>query len=168
MSVDVVAWVRENWAWIMIAAVVAFVLWTLMRAPKKLGPPYERKGPLLTKTELHFYRALKLAVKDRWSVMAMVRIADLLKVRSQTPKSLAWFNRIACKHIDFVLCDPETMEPKAGIELDDSSHQRADRIERDQFVDQAFAAAKFPLIRIVPESEYDVDAIREKIKQATG
>lgn len=165
---DIVAWVRENWAWVMIAAVVALVLWALLRSPKKKGPPYERKGPLLTKTELQFYRALKLAVKDRWVVMAMVRIADLLKVRSQTPQALSWFNRIACKHIDFVLCDPDSMEPKAGIELDDASHQRPDRVERDKFVDEAFAAAKFPLVRIVPEAEYDVDAIRERIKQATG
>ncbi|MEZ6107129.1 MAG: DUF2726 domain-containing protein [Pirellulaceae bacterium] len=120
-------WLSENWAWAMIAAVGAFVLWTLLRASARQGLPYSRRGHLVTRNELKFFRALKHAVKDRWHIMAMVRIADLLQVRSGTPKSISWFNRIACKHVDFVLCDPDSLEPRLAIELDDDSHRRPDR-----------------------------------------
>ena len=43
----------------------------------------------------------------------------------------AWRNRIHAKHIDFVLCDPGNLQPILCIELDDPSHNRPDRIERD-------------------------------------
>ncbi len=71
----------------------------------------------------------------------MVRIADLIRVRPKPPKWQSWQNRIHAKHIDFVLCDPETMEAKLAIELDDASHNRRDRVERDKFVDGALSAA---------------------------
>ncbi len=40
------------------------------------------------------------------------------------------------------------MQPLAGVELDDSSHNRKDRQDRDVFVEQAFSAAQLPLGRI--------------------
>lgn len=157
-------WLQQHWHWVVLAGVIAIALWVLMRLSTTEGMPYQRKGPLITKSELKFLFALRHAVKDRWTIFAMVRIADLLKVKSGTPKHLTWFNRIACKHVDFVLCDPESLEPKAAIELDDRSHERADRVERDEFVNEAFASAKFPLLRFPTASDYDVDAIREALK----
>lgn len=127
---------------------------------------YERRGRLITKTELKFLRALEIAAQDQWRIFAMVRIADLLKVRSDTVNRQSWQNKINCKHIDFVLCDPETLEVVATLELDDASHNRSDRIERDQFVNQAFADAGLPLLRIPTETAYDVKKLREQIDQA--
>ena len=152
----------------MIAAVGAFVLWTLLRASARQGLPYSRRGHLVTRNELKFFRALKHAVKDRWHIMAMVRIADLLQVRSGTPKSISWFNRIACKHVDFVLCDPDSLEPRLAIELDDDSHRRPDRQRRDDFVDLAFSSAKLPLVRFSTVSDYDVDSIRSTVQRTVG
>jgi hypothetical protein len=42
-----------------------------------------------------------------------------------------YHNRIARKPVDFLLCEPSTMSPKLGIELDDDSHERKDRREWD-------------------------------------
>jgi len=56
-------------------------------------------------------------------------------------------NRIDRKHVDFLLCDPATMRPLLGVELDDASHQRRDREQRDRLMEQAFAAAELPLAR---------------------
>jgi hypothetical protein len=50
--------------------------------------------------------------------------------------NVGWRNRIARKHVDYLLCDPGSMRPVLGIELDDASHERAAREARDQFVDQ--------------------------------
>ena len=61
---------------------------------------------------------------------------------------MAYFNKIKAKHTDFVFCDPDTLEILAGLELDDPSHERPERMERDEFVDNAYAAAGIPLIHV--------------------
>ena len=45
------------------------------------------------------------------------------------------FHKIMSKHVDFVIYDGDMMHLKVIIELDDSSHDREDRKERDEFVD---------------------------------
>ena len=39
-------------------------------------------------------------------------------------KSGKYENKISGKYIDFLFCDPVTMQPVLAIELDDASHQR--------------------------------------------
>lgn len=56
-------------------------------------------------------------------------------------------NRISRKHVDFLLCDSQTMRPRVGVELDDSSHAREDRQTRDALVQQVFDAAGLALLR---------------------
>jgi hypothetical protein len=58
------------------------------------------------------------------------------------------FNRISRKRIDFAVCEAETMKVLYAIELDDSSHNRKNRQERDEFVNQAFAAAGLTLLHV--------------------
>ena len=148
--------------WVGLAIIVAVIL--LMRiwaAPQRL--PYEARGQLVTKPELRFYKSLSKAVQDDWEIFAMVRIADLLRVEKGHPQRRKWLNKILAKHIDFVLCDPGSLEPIVCIELDDPSHNRPDRIERDIFVNRAFKAAELPLLRIPTQQTYRSREIRELI-----
>jgi hypothetical protein len=55
------------------------------------------------------------------------------------------------------------MKPLLGIELDDSSHKRESRQERDDFVDQVFEAASFPLLRFPVEREYSSREVAARI-----
>ena len=149
--------------WIVMAIVVAAIL--LMRTwarPAKL--PYEARGQLVTKSELRFYKSLLKAVQDDWEIFAMVRIADLLRVEKGNQQRRKWLNKILAKHIDFVLCDPGSLQPIVCIELDDPSHNRPDRIERDIFVNSAFEAAELPLLRIPTQPKYLSREIRELIE----
>jgi hypothetical protein len=144
------------------AIFVALIL--LMRTwatPAKL--PYQARGKLVTKSELRFYKSLSKAVQDDFEIFAMVRIADLLRVQQGAKNHRKWLNKILAKHIDFVLCDPGSLEPLVCIELDDPSHQRADRVERDIFVNHAFESAELPLLRIPTEATYRSREIRELI-----
>ncbi|MDP7017618.1 MAG: DUF2726 domain-containing protein [Pirellulaceae bacterium] len=127
-------------------------------------PPYEKRDSLLTHSELKFYGVLQEANKGL-TICSMVRIADLIRVRQQAPKQQAWRNRILAKHIDFVLCDPETMEARLAIELDDRSHERPDRVERDRFVNSALSAAGLPLLRVPVRDEYDARELRKSIRK---
>src|SRR5690606_27410259 len=56
--------------------------------------------------------------------------------------------RINQKHVDFLLCDAASMRPLVGIELDDSSHERSDRKQRDKTVDGVFKAGGLPLLHM--------------------
>lgn len=47
-----------------------------------------------------------------------------------------------------------TMKPRLAIELDDSSHQKVSRQERDAFVDEALAAAGLPCLHIPAARSY--------------
>ncbi len=154
-----------NWwpFWLGLAILVAVVLlmqiWAL---PRNL--PYLARGQLVTKSELKFYKSLSKAVQDDFQIFAMVRIADLLRVEKNNKHRRKWLNKILAKHIDFVLCDPGSLKPLVCIELDDISHQRPERIERDKFVNQAFKSAQLPLLRIPTQPEYRSREIRQLIE----
>ena len=81
-------------------------------------------------------------------------------------KNMGHANRIDRKHVDFVLCDPKTMQPKLVVELDDSSHQRADRKKRDQEVDDAFSAAQLPILHVICKSQYQSENLKRQIQTA--
>ncbi len=78
-------------------------------------------------------------------------------------ENMTYFSRIAQKHLDFLVCDSVTMKPLLGIELDDSSHKRDDRQERDDFVDRVFEAAGLPLLRLPVQREYNTREVAAKI-----
>ena len=110
--------------------------------------PYRKKSSVMSKNERDFYFALLNAAGNDYDIFGMVRMADLLEVEKGVAKRQSWQNRVNCKHIDFVLCDRNTQEPILAIEVDDRSHERRDRQERDYFVDRAFAAADLLLLRV--------------------
>jgi hypothetical protein len=63
-----------------------------------------------------------------------------------------------------VVCDPQTLKPLFAVELDDISHQRTERQERDAFVDQVFQAANLPLVHVTAQREYRVHDLTAKIE----
>ena len=106
-----------------------------------------------------------MAVRDDWLVFSMVRLADVIKVRTKSRKSHTWTNRIQGKHVDFVLCDEETLEVKLAIELDDGSQPST---QRDRFVYLALTAAGLPLLRVRVQDKYETMALRKDIEDALG
>lgn len=66
------------------------------------------------------------------------------------------------------MCHPTIFEPWFGVELDDSSHQRPDRKDRDALVDEIFAAAGLPLVRVPARSSYAIADLERQLRDATG
>ena len=102
--------------------------------------PYHVRDDFLSKAELSFYLVLKSMMKDYMVICPKVSLAELLYVDHPNRNQSA-FARIRQKRVDFVICEPLTMRPRFAIELDDNSHQRNDRLERDDFVEKVFEAA---------------------------
>lgn len=120
--------------------------------------PYRQRDDFLSAAEFSFYRVLASAVGDKAVVCPKVNLADVFFV-VRPNENHGYRNKIDRKHVDFLLCDPATMKPFCGIELDDSSHARRDRQDRDEFVDQVFQVAGLPLVRVPAKGAYSPTAL---------
>lgn len=138
----------------------------LFRGSRAASLPYVARPSLLTPAELNFFAALRTAAGSDYALFAKVRLADLIQVQRGLPKPDYYraFNWIAAKHVDFVLCDPATSKLLCAIELDDASHDRADRQRRDRFLDDALKAAGLPLLRIRAQRSYRIEELRERLR----
>jgi Protein of unknown function (DUF2726) len=124
---------------------------------------------LLTPAEQLFYRNLDLAINGRLQILCKVRLADLLQVSSNDSKERhRLFRKIAAKHIDFLLVEPGKLEPILAIELDDASHDRANRKQRDRFLDELFGIVEFPLLRVRAAASYSPRQILRAIEEVAG
>jgi len=115
--------------------------------------PYRVRDDFLSPAEISFYHVLKSMIQERLVIFSKVSLAELFFV-SQGDSFQTYQNKIDRKRVDFVLCDPKTLKPVLGIELDDASHHRLDRQERDAFVEKVFADAKLPLARVPVKMSY--------------
>jgi len=126
--------------------------------------PYQLQHNFLTPSELNFFQSLRRAVGNRAVICPKVRLGDVVWVNvKDRSQAVGYTNKIDRKHVDFLLCDPATMKPLVGIELDDSSHEREDRQARDVFVDGVFAAAGLPLIHVPVKRAYVVEEIAAQL-----
>jgi len=115
--------------------------------------PYRLRDDFLSPAELSFYKVLQTALGDRATISPKVNLADIFFV-ARPNENQKYRNKIDRKHVDFLICDPVSMKPLCGIELDDSSHARQDRQTRDEFVDRVFDVAGLPLVRIPTSKGY--------------
>lgn len=129
------------------------------------GLPYQHRRSLLSDGEFRFFEALHRAVAGRWGISIKTRLADIVLC----PENL-WTTphgrRLSQKHVDFVLYSPDDAAVAAAIELDDRTHQRAERMQRDAFLDEALAAAGVLLLRVSVSSTYRPDSIRRYIDRS--
>lgn len=156
---------------ILVLFIVLFVIYKIktLASPTGVakGLPYRKKDYLLTKAERSFYGALLNAAKDqRVVVFAKVRLGDLLYLPKGTENRASYWNKIQSKHIDFLICDQDNVKPLLAVELNDSSHERADRAERDAFLFNALKSADLPLMQITAQHTYNVSELSARIKEA--
>ncbi len=129
---------------------------------RKNDLPYRLRDNFLSAAELAFYRVLEQAVGQTYSINNKVRLWDVLYV-PRRDDSRTYENKISCKHIDFLLCDPTKMQPVLAIELDDASHNRKDRQDRDAFLDEALAVAGLAILHIKAARTYSIAEVQQQI-----
>jgi hypothetical protein len=126
--------------------------------------PYHLVNEFISPAEHNFFFNLKATVGDSAHIFSKVKLSDLFYAKTgDHGKNRSYTNRIDRKHIDFLLCDSKTLKPMLGIELDDKSHQRADRQERDDFVNHVFQAAKLPLMHVSVQHGYSQSELKNKL-----
>ncbi|WRS28109.1 DUF2726 domain-containing protein [Oscillospiraceae bacterium MB08-C2-2] len=121
-----------------------------------------KKREFLSPNELSFYSdLLKVGRLLELTVFTKVRLADVIEPITGQDNWMGSFNKIKSKHVDFVLCN-SVADPVLVVELDDSSHNREDRIERDHFVDYALKSSGVPVLHVFDSFEL-ADKIRQKL-----
>jgi hypothetical protein len=127
--------------------------------------PYKAKQFFFSNAEASFYHFLKKMTGENVTIFPHVALRDLVSIFGVDKTEYYKFsNKIDRKQVDFVLADSKTLKPILVIELDDATHQRADRVERDRFVEKVLETAKIPLARIPVRQSYDARELGELFK----
>ncbi len=129
------------------------------KAPKstKAEYIYEAKQYIMTKSESDFFKRLNDILQDKYYVFPQIHLSAILK--HDIPNGQKWrvaLNKIDRKSVDFVICDKVNQKILLAIELDDSSHDRPDRVIRDTEVESMLEKAGIKLLRFrlnTPEQE---------------
>ena len=131
-------------------------------------PYIKQPNGLFSAAEKKFYFMLMKSLNYEYTIFAKVRIADIIAVapHAKGPNEIRAFNKISRKHVDYVICNKKTLDIMAVVELDDSSHLRKDRMDRDKFVDKVFVAAGIPLLHVKVQNHYDLRLLENLISQA--
>ena len=125
---------------------------------------YALRDDFLSPAERSFYGVLLTVTGTSLVVCPKVALGDLFFAKPEDPRQRRILtNRIDRKHVDFLLCKPGSMRPVAGVELDDRSHERADRRERDQFFEEVFRVAGLPLLRFPAQHTYSPNEIYDRL-----
>lgn len=108
------------------------------------------KGTLMTNAEKQLYHFMSnyLDSRDKIAIFPKVRLADLIEVDSKLTLDRSAFYKISSKHVDYVICEKNTLNVICVVELDDFYHEREDRKQHDLFVMQALYTAGIQTVRI--------------------
>ncbi|MGD8710669.1 MAG: DUF2726 domain-containing protein [Ectothiorhodospiraceae bacterium] len=131
-------------------------------------PAFQRRPALFTPAERSFLGVLDQATGPDRRVFGKIRVADLITPAPGLDRRTrrGALNRTTSKHVDFVVCDSDTLDPLLVVELDDRSHRRRDRKRRDALLDTVFRSADLPLLRVAAQKSYAVGEIRARIEGA--
>lgn len=128
--------------------------------------PYMEKSYLLTRAEHEFFSILERAVSDQYYIFPQLALDKIVMLEGKGSLKGGYRNKIDQKSVDFVLFDKQNISPVLVIELDDYTHQRPERQERDGFVDRVLNHCNIPIlhVRSIPKEEELRTQIGTKIR----
>lgn len=115
--------------------------------------PYRLREPFLTTTELALFRILTEMMGERYIICPKVALNDVFYILRPN-ENVHFFNKIFRKHVDFLLCDPQTFAPSFGVEIVKPIAKDGGR-EADKFMEELFVDAGLPLVHIPSGEKYE-------------
>jgi hypothetical protein len=128
--------------------------------------PYRLRQHFLTAPEVALHGALMEMARDRYVVFAKVALQDIFYI-VRPNENVHYFNKLFRKHVDFLLCHPQSLKPQIGVELVRSMQPGGTR-SSDQFMEDLFLAAGLPLAQIPPSDHYEISEIVALFQSAVG
>src|SRR5919108_2792839 len=108
--------------------------------------PYRLREHFLSSPERALLRTLQKMIRERYLICPKVALNDIFYV-ARPNENIHFFNKFFRKHVDFLLCEPDTFKPAIGIELV-KPVSRAESREADQFMAELFLSARLPFVHV--------------------
>ncbi len=124
---------------------------------------YAVKNSVMSASENEFYNILLDIVQGQYFVFPQVHLDAFLDYKVRGQSWIGAWKHINQKSVDFLICDLDSRKPLLAIELDDRSHEREARIERDEEVGYIFEDAHLLLLRFKNQREYNLEEIRQRV-----
>lgn len=114
--------------------------------------PYRLREPFLSATELALFRVLTEMMGSRYIICPKVSLNDVFYI-VRPNENVHFFNKFFRKHVDFLLCDPRTMNPAFGVEMVKPVAKSEVR-KSDEFIQEVFVSAGLPLVHVPTSDKY--------------
>ncbi len=121
------------------------------------GLPYRLRERFLTSPEVALYRALREMAGERYVIFAKVGLNDIFSI-VRPNENVHYFNKLFRKHVDFLLCHPQSLRPQIGVELVRPIPVGGTR-SADQFMEDLFLTAGIALVQIPSNDRYEIPEI---------
>jgi hypothetical protein len=119
--------------------------------------PYRLREHFLTTPEVVLFRALKQMAGEHYVIYAKVALNDIFFI-VRPNENVHYFNKLFRKHVDFLLCNPQSLRPQIGVELVRPIPNGGTR-STDQFMEDMFLTAGLALVQIPSNDHYDIPEI---------
>lgn len=126
--------------------------------------PYRLRETFLSTPELALLRVLQNMVQGHYAVCPKVALNDIFYI-ARPNENVHFFNKIFRKHVDFLLCEPDTLKPAIGVELVKPVARNETR-ETDRFMQDLFLSAGLPLVHVPSSDRYSESDLVELIQLA--
>ncbi|MBV6450913.1 MAG: hypothetical protein MHPDNHAH_01640 [Anaerolineales bacterium] len=126
--------------------------------------PYRLRERFMSATELALFRSLQNMAGKHYVVCPKVALNDIFYI-VRPNENVHFFNKIFRKHVDFLLCDPKSLQPVFGIELVKPVGKSEAR-EADQFLEDLFLSAGLPLVHVMSSENYSEGDLAELFQLA--
>lgn len=121
---------------------------------------YEAKSRLISLAEQPYYAALCALVPQGYHVFPQINLAAIIN-RTDVHK----YQNELYRNIDFLITDNQ-FAPKIAVEINDSSHQRPERQQRDYKVNAILEEAGIPLLPLWTSYGVNRNYMQRKITEA--
>ena len=124
---------------------------------RPLPTKYAKKDCLMTPPEQALMQVLEGLFGARFRILPQIALISLVDKLNYTSYRNELF-----RVVDFVVVSPDFV-PLVVVELNDKSHLRADRRERDAKVAEILQKASLPLVVLTPENASDVAFVKRAV-----
>lgn len=127
--------------------------------------PYRLRSKFLSSPERALLRALEEMSDGHYKICPKVALNDIFYI-ARPNENVHFYNKIFRKHVDFLLCNPENMQPVFGVELV-KPIAREKTQESDQFMEDLFFQAGLTLVHVPTSDNYEITDLVHLFKLAT-
>ena len=152
--------------WIIIIGIIGWLCRLAFRdkdfVPPKTAPSDARtyaafemaESLFVNRSETAFFQILHRHLPAGYHLHSKTRLEDIIRVKRSIKGQAHWHlrGRVKSRHVDYLITDRNGI-PKAAIELDGSSHNKA-ALAADELKDGLFKAAGLPLLRVQTSSDF--------------